>query len=260
MNSRVQTVETAASAGASVAKSYFDSNLAVDVKSDKTDFVTTADLSAQRRVIEELRTDFTEDPIVAEEGESQKHPNSTGTCFVVDPIDGTNNFVRSIPLWATSVACLQDGECVAASTVAPLGFGTFVADERGARRDGDSISVSDRSDPELCDVVPTLWWDYDDRDQYSSVCEGITRRFADLKRYGSTQLELAFLATGQIDAVVTNRQGPAWDTVAGVHLVRQAGGTVTDIYGDRWTHQSEGLVASNGKIHEIALECVNVTI
>ncbi|TKR24699.1 inositol monophosphatase family protein [Natronomonas salsuginis] len=258
MNSWIQTVERAATAGATVAKSHFDSDLTVDTKSDKTDVVTVADRSAQKRVIDELRKQFTEEPIVAEEGELQKHPSSTGTCFVVDPIDGTNNFVRSIPLWATSVARLEDGECVAASTVAPLGFGTFVADERDTRRDGDSISVSDRSDPELCNVVPTLWWDYNDRDEYSGVCEGITSRFADLKRYGSTQLELAFLAAGQIDAVVTNRQGPAWDTVAGAHLVRQAGGTVTDIYGDRWTHESKGLVASNGEIHEIALEAVDV--
>jgi myo-inositol-1(or 4)-monophosphatase len=258
MNSWIQAVERAATAGATVAKSHFDSDLTVDTKSDKTDVLTVADRSAQKRVIDELRKQFTEEPIVAEEGELQKNPNSTGTCFVVDPIDGTNNFVRSIPLWATSVARLEDGECVAASTVAPLGFGTVVADERDTRRDGDSISVSDRSDPELCNVVPTLWWDYNDRDEYSGVCEGITSRFADLKRYGSTQLELAFLAAGQIDAVVTNRQGPAWDTVAGVHLVRQAGGTVTDVYGDRWTHESKGLVASNGEIHEIALETVDV--
>jgi len=258
MNSRVQAVERAATAGATVAESHFDRDLTVDTKSDKTDVVTAADRSAQKRVVSELRRQFPEEPIVAEEGELPKHPNSNGTCFVVDPIDGTNNFVRSIPLWATSVARLRDGECVAASTVAPLGFGSFVADKRHTRRDGDPISVSDRTDPELCNVVPTLWWDYNDRQEYSAICEGITSRFADLKRYGSTQLELAFLAAGQVDAVVSNRQGPTWDTVAGVQLVRQAGGTVTDIYGDRWTHESKGLVATNGEIHEIALEAVDV--
>ena len=258
MNYRVKSIEKAATAGATIAKSHFDSDLTVDTKSDKTDFVTVADRSAQKRVIEELQRQFPGESIVAEEGEFPKHPNSTGSCFLVDPIDGTNNFVRSIPLWATSVARLEDGECVAASTVSPLGFGSFVADEIDTRQDGNPISVSDRTDPELCDAVPMLWWDYNDRDEYSAVCEGITSRFADIKRYGSTQLELAFLAAGQIDAVVTNRQGPAWDTVAGVHLVRQAGGTVTDIYGDRWTHDSKGLVASNGEVHEIALEVVNI--
>lgn len=258
MNSLLKAVERAAKAGSTIAESHFGSDLTVDTKSDKTDVVTVADRSAQQRVVEELRREFPEEPIVGEEGELPKRPDSTGTCFVVDPIDGTNNFVRSIPLWATSVARLEDGECVAASTVAPLGFGSFVADERDTRRDGDHVSVSNRTDPELCTAVPTLWWDYDHRDEYGSLCEGITGRFADLKRYGSTQLELALLAGGHVDAVVTDRQGPAWDTVAGVHLVRQAGGTVTDVHGDRWTYESEGLVASNGEIHETALEVVDV--
>ena len=258
MNSLVQVAKNAATVGATVAKSHFNMELCISTKSDKTDFVTAADRTAQQRVVEELRKEFPKEQIVGEEDDLPKRPDSTGTCWIVDPIDGTNNFVRGIPFWSTSVARLKDGECVAASTVAPLGFGVFVADERETRQDDQTVSVSDRSDPERCNAIPTLWWDYESRDEYSAICKRITDQFADLKRYGSTQLELALLATGKVDAVITNQQGPAWDTVAGVHLVRQAGGTVTDVHGDTWTYESEGLVASNGAVHETALEAVEI--
>lgn len=78
MNSWIQAVERAATAGATVAKSHFDSDLTVDTKSDKTDVLTVADRSAQKRVIDELRKQFTEEPIVAEEGELQKNPIRRG--------------------------------------------------------------------------------------------------------------------------------------------------------------------------------------
>jgi myo-inositol-1(or 4)-monophosphatase len=93
----------------------------------------------------------------------------------------------------------------------------------------------------------------DRRDEYARACEAIVERFADLRRPGSAQAALAELAAGSVEGVVTNVDTNPWDTVAGVHLVRQAGGRVTDLEGNRWRHDSRGLVASNGHLHDEVL-------
>jgi len=256
MDKRSKIAKRAASAGANVAYKYFRTDLKVKTKGRKTDFVTRADHKAQEQVVEELQIIREGEQIVGEEHDLPSQFDATTPTWVVDPIDGTNNFVRGIPLWATSVSCVIDSEPVAAATVAPATDDVFVADDTHARHNGRCISVSERTDVEKCSVVPTLWWDYDSRDEYASVTKSITAQFGDLKRYGSTQSELALLAMGAVDGVVSNRQGPPWDTIAGVHLVRKAGGKVTDIHGEPWSHDSTGLVASNGSIHDAVLECV----
>jgi myo-inositol-1(or 4)-monophosphatase len=95
-----------------------------------------------------------------------------------------------------------------------------------------------------------MLWGRDRRDEYAAACRAVVERFGDLRRLGSAQAQLAMVAAGTLDGVVTNVYANPWDTVAGVHLIRLAGGTVTDVHGDRWRHDSHGLVASNGAIHE----------
>jgi len=71
-----------------------------------------------------------------------------------------------------------------------------------------------------------------------------------MRRFGCAQLELAMVASGALEGTMTNLRANSWDTVAGVQLIREAGGVVTDLEGDRWRHDSAGIVASNGGIHD----------
>jgi myo-inositol-1(or 4)-monophosphatase len=251
---RVSVAERAARAGSEVALAAFRTGINVETKSGKTDVVTAADRNAQRRVIEVIRETHPEDAIVGEEEDELKTVPESGAAWVIDPIDGTNNFVRDTQVWATSVAAVKDGATVAAANVLPAMEDTYVAGEEGVTRNGDPVSVSSKSDPETFVVVPTIWWDFDHRDQYGRACAAIVERFADLRRYGCAQAVLSMLASGQIEGVVTNVVANPWDSVAGVHLVRQAGGVVTDVHGDRWEPGAEGLVASNGEAHTVVLE------
>jgi myo-inositol-1(or 4)-monophosphatase len=75
-----------------------------------------------------------------------------------------------------------------------------------------------------------------------------------MRRFGCAQLGLAMVASGALEGITTNLRANPWDTVAGVHMIRQAGGQVTDLEGERWRHDSEGLVASNGAVHDELLE------
>ena len=252
-NSRAAVATAAARAGARVAAEGFRDGLAVETKDGETDVVTAADREAQSRVIETIRETFPDDTVVGEEEDSPKTVPETGDAWIVDPIDGTNNFVRDIEEFATAVAAVTDSFPTAAAVVLPAHDDAYVADETTATRNDESISVSTVSDPELACVVPTVWWPQDRRDEYAQACEAIVRRFADLRRLGSAQAALARLAAGSVEGVVTNVDCNPWDTVAGVHLVRVAGGRVTNLTGEPWRVGDRGLVASNGAVHDEVL-------
>ena len=250
VDERAETVLRAARAGASVAESRFRGDLDVERKGGKTDVVTAADREAQRAVIDVVRETYPADAVVGEEEDALKAVPDEGATWIVDPIDGTNNYVRGTRIWTTSVAAVLDGEPVAAANVAPALGDAYIADGDGPRRNDEPLSVSAEDDPEAGTVCPTFWWAFDRRDEYAAACREAVERFGDIRRIGSAQLCLSMVAAGELDGAFTNLYTNPWDTVAGVHLVREAGGTVTDLHGERWRHDSEGIVASNGRVHD----------
>jgi myo-inositol-1(or 4)-monophosphatase len=254
IDERVRVAERAARAGGAVAAGSFRRDIAVERKAGKTDLVTRADREAQRQVVASIRDVYPEDAIVGEEEDELKEVPESGPAWVVDPIDGTNNFVRGVGLWTTSVAAVADGEAVAAANVVPPTADVYTADADGAYRNGERVSVSGETDPDGFAVAPTYWWDRDHRDEYATACREIVERFGDLRRYGSAQLTLSLVASGGLEGTITNLRANPWDTVAGAYMVEQAGGRVTGLGGGRWTHATDGLVASNGERHADLLE------
>ncbi|ADD04272.1 putative inositol-1(or 4)-monophosphatase / fructose-1,6-bisphosphatase, archaeal-type [Natrialba magadii ATCC 43099] len=253
---RRATVATeAATAGADIAHDAFRTDLNIEYKDGKTDVVTQSDRDAQDAVIDVIREFFPEDPIVGEENDALKAVPEEGPAWIIDPIDGTNNYVNEIRAFGTAVAAVVDGEPVAATNVFPALSDTYQFGPDGVFRNGEALSVSGRTDPEASTVCPTYWWDFDQRDEYTATARELVTRFGDIRRFGCAQLELAMVAAGALEGVVTNRRANAWDTVAGVGMIREAGGVVTDLEGERWRHDSDGLVASNGEseIHEEVL-------
>ncbi|AEH35537.1 inositol monophosphatase family protein [Halopiger xanaduensis] len=251
---RASVAISAAEAGAAIAADSFRGDLEVEQKDGKTDVVTQVDRNAQTRVIEVIREAFPDDPIVGEEEDALKQVPEAGPAWIVDPIDGTNNYVDGIRAFGTAIAAVVDGEPVAGATVCPALEDTYRVGPKGAFLNGEPLSVSDCTDPERAHVCPTFWWDFDQRDQYAAATRALVDRFGDVRRFGCAQLELGMVASGALEGVVTNLRANPWDTVAGVALIRAAGGTVTDLEGERWRHDSRGLVASNGGVHDELLE------
>ena len=249
-DTRAAVAERAATAGAKLAVEQFRTGIAVETKSSVTDLVTEADRAAQRRVIEVIESRFDGDTIVGEEDDALKTVPDEGPAWIIDPIDGTNNFVDGIRVWGTAVAAVVDGEPVGSAVVLPALEDSYTADRTAAYRNGTEISVSGTSKPELSTVAPMLWWDTDSRGAYAAATREIVERFDDLRRFGSAQATLALVADGSIEGGITDLRANPWDSVAGVHMVRRAGGSVTDIHGQRWRHDSTGMVISNGEVHE----------
>ena len=251
---RVAVAEQAARAGALVASERFRTGLDFETKDGPTDVVTQADRDAQGTAAEVIASSFPGETIVGEEGDAEKHVPADGPVWVIDPIDGTNNYVADIPIWTTSVAAVVDGEPFGAANVAPAMDATYLVGPDGFTFNGDPAVVSERTEPEASTLAPVLWWPRDERAEYCEVACRIVDRFDDMRRFGSTQLALSFVATGALDGAINTVASDPWDTIAGVAMIREAGGTVTDVAGDRWRHDSDGLVASNGRIHDAVLE------
>ncbi len=250
LDSRAEIAAASARAGAGVAVESFRTELEIEHKSGKTDVVTRADRRAQEAVVDRIRAHDSDAAVIGEENDAAQAVPESGTVWIVDPIDGTNNFVRGDRNWATSVACLVDGEPVAAANILPALGDSYLGTPQGVTLNGDPVSVSNRSDPDRFAVVPTIWWGFDRREEYTAVLEAIVTRFGDLRRVGSAQTSLSLLAGGTYEGVFTTVDAPAWDTVAGAALVRWAGGTVTDLDGGAWHHDTPGIVASNGRAHD----------
>ncbi|MCJ0618945.1 inositol monophosphatase [Haloarcula hispanica] len=260
---RAAVAERAARAGGVVAREQFRGDLSVESKANKNDLVTETDRDAQRQVVATIRAEFSRDRFLCEEDLStlagpdvdsepeavDSIPNS-GSVWVIDPIDGTANYVRGMRLWGTAVSAVVDGEPVASVTYLPSYGDLYAAGPESVTRDGTELSVSGRTDPETFAVAPVGWWDRDDRDEFGRLCSAVGDRFGDIRRLGSFQATLAHVADGALEGLVCTRPMAPWDTLAGVHMVRRAGGTVTDLDGEPWTHDSDSVVASNGEAHE----------
>jgi myo-inositol-1(or 4)-monophosphatase len=251
--SRLAVTREAALTGAEVAEGGFRGEFTVESKQSALDSVTEFDRAVQRRVASLLREENPHAAIVGEEDLPDISTRTTvpqqGAAWVVDPIDGTNNFVAGNRNWGVAVAAVADAEPVAAVNEFPVLGDTYAAADDGTRRNGEPVSVSDRSESEEFTVNPIFGLSPRHRRGLSDYVGVIAEEFGDMRRFGCAQLALSAVAAGELEAAVSAVRLHPWDTVAGVHLIREAGGTVTDIHGDRWTPTSVGLVASNGEAH-----------
>ncbi|QCJ48203.1 MULTISPECIES: inositol monophosphatase family protein [Haloprofundus] len=247
---RERLVVDVAHEGGELALDSFRQELAVETKAGPLDAVTAVDRDVQRHIVERISERFPEDDIVGEEDDAAKRVPEDGVAWVIDPIDGTNNYVAGDRRWATSVALVEDGEPRAAVNYLPALGERYVATGDEARRDGDPVGVSGASDSETLVIDPIFGLSRPERRALARVAEKIVTEFGDLRRVGSGQTTLSMVASGELDAAVSTVELSPWDTIAGVFLVRQAGGVVTDPSGDPWRHDSEGLIASNGAAHD----------
>lgn len=263
---RAALAERAARAGGVVARGTFREGLEPEEKSDKNDLVSAADRDAQLQVIATIQQEFPDATLVCEENIEPVDAGSelelvdelpdTGDAWVVDPIDGTGNYLRGIRFWATVVAAVRDGEPLAVATYLPSQEDIYTAGPESVTLNDTSMQVSERADPETFAVGLNGWWPVHGRSEWVPLFESAIDQFGDIRRFGSMQGVLALVASGSLDAAFMPTRPHPWDSLAGVHLIRRAGGTATDIHGDRWEVDSEGLVVSNGKAHDAVLDAV----
>ncbi len=218
----------------------------------RVDLVTAADLEAEEVVVSAIRTRFPEHGVVAEE--RLPETGSPEHRWIVDPLDGTTNFVHGYPFFCVSIALEIAGEPHLGVVHAPLLDETYHAVRgEGAFLDGRPVRVSETD--ELIRSLLATGFPYDrwrlERNNLAEFCE-LTMATQGVRRSGSAALDLAGVASGRLDGFWEFALKP-WDVAAGSVLVREAGGDVTDLKGGRDYRDGAEIVATNGRIHAALL-------
>lgn len=240
----------AAQVGANTAAEDYRRALSVDTKRNKNDYVTDADRAAQDAIVNHIHSAFPNEPIVAEENDQQEHVPDSGPAWVIDPIDGTTNYVHGLPIWTASVSSVMDGELIGGATVLPATGDSYHADGNDLYLNGNAVTVSDRTDVETFVLGVLGSGAIGERSRYARLTSDVVTHFGDLRRLGCTTAALAFVASGHLDAAITATPKRPWDLLAGCHMVECAGGTVTTFDGTEWERATDFVIASNGQAHE----------
>lgn len=216
--------------------------------------LTKCDLMSQEIIIKEIKNNFPVHGIVSEEKINEK---IYGDCvWYLDPIDGTTNFTMHNPLWAISMALAKNDELIFGLVYAPMLEEIYIAEAgRGAELNGKKIHVSDIKEGK---VLNTFCHGSKDSDIKKALFYWRKQKLSglDCRQMGSSAIELAYVASGRVESFVEPGTHD-WDVAAGVLLVREAGGKVTDFKGRNWRLGEPNIAASNGKVHGQILRAIN---
>ena len=250
---------TAAHVAADYVRSREADRAAIEIREKKpADFVSDVDTGAETRIREVLDRMAPGSLVVGEEM-SPTASTAGETVFVVDPLDGTTNFLHGFPAYSVSIGAMSSGVIVA-GVVLNIPYGDLYTATLGggAFHNGTAIHVSSISTPNRALIgtgFPFKNLEFIER--YVRQFERITRAQSGVRRAGSAALDLAWVAAGKFDGFWENRLAP-WDITAGLLLVREAGGRVTDLHGQDVVPAHSAVVASNGLLHEWLLESLHV--
>jgi myo-inositol-1(or 4)-monophosphatase len=245
--------------GAEVIRSFGDARVSLEwEEKDRADFVSAVDRASEEAIGKIVRARHPDAQIVGEELAPEFGPLS-GMTFVADPLDGTTNYLHDFPWYCVSIAALIDGEPAAGAILnVPTGELFTATSGGGARRSGQPIAVSRIDAPQRALIGTGFpFRRTEEVDPYLRVMAGVMREVAGLRRPGSAALDLADVACGRFDAFWELRLAP-WDVAAGILLVREAGGLVTDLQGEPARIAHGPIVAGNPAMHAWLLERLRV--
>jgi myo-inositol-1(or 4)-monophosphatase len=204
----------------------------LESKTSATDPVSDADREAERVIIELLSAERPDDSLVGEEG--ARIEGEHGRRWIVDPLDGTVNFLYGLRAWGVSIA-LEDEEGLAVGVVFnPVSRECFAAERgRGATVNGQPLQVTGCRALDRAMVATGFSYESEHRAEQAQLLVQLLPRIRDIRRAGGASLDLAYVAAGRVDAYY-ERGVKIWDVAAGLLLVREAGGLTADMDGEPW--------------------------
>ena len=231
--------------------------LAIEKKGQQ-DLVSIADQAVERAIRGELIRTFPDDAIIGEEdGASDGHDTVSGV-WVIDPIDGTSNFLRGMPYWCCVMAYSVDGVTEIGLTYDPVHDELFACRRgQGATRNGQPIRVSERSPHEAC--VGLSFNFKQDGQAFADMIARLNAVGLDNRRSGSTALHLAHVADGRLDACIT-RDCQSWDVLAGLALVEAAGGVATHYTRGATLLDRRPVLASAPQLESVVVEAAGFAL
>ena len=229
-------------------------NLQVSIKGPG-DFVSAADKRAEKIIHEELSKARPDCGFLMEESGEIK--GKTDNRFIIDPLDGTTNFLHGIPHWCISIAYEENGKITAGLVLDPVRDEMFYATKGGGAwmRGNKRLRVSGRRDLNMCVIASSQIADFNDKYKKIRPC------VASIRNHGASALDLAYVAAGRLDAYfdgfAANKGPKAWDVAAGQLLVKEAGGMISEINGDLNYIYNTNVLAGNEHVYAQIKDLLN---
>jgi myo-inositol-1(or 4)-monophosphatase len=218
-------------------------------KGQETDLVTDIDRESERMIISRIHATYPSHAILGEEG--GQLASGSDTCWVIDPLDGTTNYTHSFPIFSVSIGIQHKGELVAGVVYNPVADELFSAERgSGSFLNGERLRVSNIDT--LINSLLVTGFPYNVRENPYNVVQHFQQFLMEaqgVRRLGSAALDLCYVAAGRLDGYWEVTLQP-WDKAAGIVIVQEAGGRVTDFLGNPADIHNPNTLASNGKIHE----------
>ena len=229
-------------------------NLQIQSKS-VGDFVTSADLKVEQSILETLKYYYPDANYLTEES---GHIKGDGETIIIDPIDGTSNFIHGIPHVSIVIAKMINNEITDGVVYNPILNEFYWASlGKGSWCNNKRLRVSKRHELTNCLVGTGI--PFSDRvyDKFYTELDNLAKKTAGIRRLGSAALDLAYVSSGKIDGF-WERDLNLWDICSGVLLVKEAGGRISEPNGNKWTTNSRDITVSNSLIHDKLIE--NLTL
>lgn len=247
---------TAAEAGAAVVMAYFERGVTMRQKADACDLVSDADLQSEQAIAQTILAAFPTHAILGEEENSGDV--DAADLWIVDPLDGTNNFAHRIPHFAVSIAYYHQGQAVCGVVVNPVHNDWYWASRGGgAFHNGRRLTVSDEAS--LDETMVGVGFYYDRGAMMEATLKSIHDFFKQqihgVRRFGAAALDLCQVADGLFGVFFEYHLSP-WDFAAGRLILEEAGGKITDGRGNDLRIAKSSVLASNTRLHAAALEIV----
>lgn len=240
--------------GAELRQKFLNNDFQVSEKA-KQELVTTADKLSENYILTAIKENFPDHHILSEESGEVENDSQSPYLWVVDPVDGTTNFVYRNPFFAISISLFYEKEVILGLIYNPILEEMYVAKKGGgAWCNGQALHVSDEQ--YLENLKLTYCYGAGKKSRMDALkLHCYFKEHGDIRQLGSSALELALLARGVTDVFMVPG-ALRWDVGAGVLLVREAGGKVIDFHGEDWHYDSADMLAGNGKSEQKVLPII----
>jgi len=251
------TAIKAAKEAGKIILSYYSKNVNAITKNNTYDLVTEADLASESRIISIIKNNYPDHSILTEESGEERHKSDY--CWIIDPLDGTNNFFHKFPMFCVSIALYKKGKPLIGVVFDPLKNELFYAEKsEGAFLNNKKINVSNVNSLNKSLLAFGFYYE---RGLLMRKTLGQLKKFFyenihGIRRTGSAALDLCYTACGRFDGYWELKLNP-WDFAAGSLIITEAGGRVTDVQGKRYNLMMKNVAASNGKIHKYMIKILN---
>jgi len=250
-----ETALYAAKKAGEILKENFNQLSASDIdRKAQFDYVTRVDTACEKKIVDIIHQNFPEHNILAEENERAE---SGGYRWIIDPLDGTTNYIHNVPIYSVSIAVEHDGEIILGVVYDPSREELFTAEKgQGAYLNNQPISVSDIKAPDMALFATGYPFRVKHLiDPYQESFKQLFMQISGIRRTGSAALDFCYIACGRYDGFWELDLHP-WDLAAGYLILEEANGHMSDFAGKGKMLETGNTIASNGHLHNFIVNTV----